>query len=264
MNKMIKIALALLFACAFVNSAYAQTEFGIQDDLTVLGTDGDIADPDVEVAGFTVFGTTTSAIMYADGAGDVAIGGDLQVDTTAYFVGQSSFTSGPASIFVQGGSDGQVMTYDSATGALEWTNVSALGDNLGNHIATEDLDMNSWNIINVSSISFLSGVEISSASAALGGGIFISTHAYINNNLYVAENVEITGTLTVDGNTQLGDGATDDHGINIAVEDGIALKIQGDTGGGATALETIGGAASGDYIAKFYSGGTMAAWIRTK
>ena len=252
MNKMIKIALALLFACAFVNSAYTQaTEFGIEDDLTVLGTDGDITDPDVEMAGFAVFGTTTSAIMYSDGAGDVAIGGDLQVDGTAYFVSQSSFTSGPASIFVQGGSDGQVMTYDSATGALEWTNVSALGDNLGNHIATEDLDMNSWNIINVSSISFLAGVEISSASAALGGGIFISTHAYINNNLYVAENVEITGTLDVDGNTQLGDADTDIHGINMAPEANVALAVDGDGD-------------SGDYAAKFYSGGSIAAWIRRK
>ncbi|MCK5358018.1 MAG: hypothetical protein KAJ48_06445, partial [Elusimicrobiales bacterium] len=67
MNKIIKVTLALFCACVFINSAYADnnTEFGIEDDLTVLGNTGDIADPDVEIAGFTVFGTTKTGTMYA-------------------------------------------------------------------------------------------------------------------------------------------------------------------------------------------------------
>ena len=55
MNRIMKITLALFCACVFINSAYAVdngTEFGIEDDLTVLGNGGNIADPDVEIKGF--------------------------------------------------------------------------------------------------------------------------------------------------------------------------------------------------------------------
>ena len=289
MDKIAKIALAVFFVCALMNSAYAQdngTEFFVEDDFLVRGYEGSIADPDVEIVGYTVFGTTTSAIMYAEGAGDVAIGGDLQVDGTSYFVGHSSFTFGPASIFVQGGANEQLLTYNGATGAMVWTDANVLGDDMGTQVATTHLNMMSYDIINVSSISFLSGVEISSASAAQYGGIFISTHMYIANNTYIAGALDVAGnvilgdkivdtvdvigilnvdaSLTVDGNAQLGDVATDDHGINIAVEDGIALKIQGDTGAGATALEVVGGGASGDYISKYYSGASLVGGFRKK
>ena len=76
-------------------------------------------------------------------------------------------------------------------------------DNLGNHTATQSLDLNNFNLVNVSSLTargaitsyssatvagelgvgaavrFDNNVEISSAAAAFNGGIYISTNVYI-------------------------------------------------------------------------------------
>jgi len=52
-------------------------------------------------------------------------------------------------------------------------------DDLGDHIATMTVNMNSWDIVGVSTISFKSNVFISSASAVRGGGLYVSTNIYI-------------------------------------------------------------------------------------
>lgn len=55
------------------------TEFGIEDDLTVSGTNGDINDADVEIKGYSVFGSNTNALSVTNGPGNVFIGGNLEV-----------------------------------------------------------------------------------------------------------------------------------------------------------------------------------------
>ncbi len=52
-------------------------------------------------------------------------------------------------------------------------------DNLGDHTATEALDMAGFEINNVSTVTFLSDVYISSASELQGRGIYVSTNMYV-------------------------------------------------------------------------------------
>src|SRR3989339_314086 len=69
------------------------------------------------------------------------------------------------------------------------------GDNLGNHVATTTLNMNSWNMVNVSSVNFLSNVYISSATAAQYGGV------YISSNVYIVGQASIAGAASIGGQT---------------------------------------------------------------
>lgn len=123
------------------SNLYSQTELGSEDDFTVLGTNGTAADPDAEIKGFTVFGSTQTAYTGAvAGPGNVVVNGVLAVSSGAYFVGNSTFTNA-AKIFINDGAAGQLLRRNTA-GSLEWVNSSALGDNLGNHIATTTLTAN--------------------------------------------------------------------------------------------------------------------------
>ncbi len=141
----------LACACVFFlslllpSAALAQTELGSEDDLAILGTDGTAADPDVEVKGFTVFGSTQANYPGAVvGAGNVVVNGVLAVSSGAYFVGNSTFT-GAGKIFINDGSAGQLLRRHSA-GYLEWADTSAMGDNLGNHTATQVLQMGAYGV----------------------------------------------------------------------------------------------------------------------
>jgi hypothetical protein len=141
----------------------AETELGSEGDLTILGTGGTAVDPNVEIKGFTVFGSTQTSY---DGAvissGSVVINGYLSVSSGAYFAapstfaansyfiggatfttggayftGVSSFAAGPGGIYINGGNANQVLKKVSG-GAMAWDDISAMvsGDNLGNHVAT--------------------------------------------------------------------------------------------------------------------------------
>lgn len=130
---------------------YSQTELGSEDDLTVLGVNGVDLDPDVEIKGFTVFGSTQSAYTGAlAGPGNVVVNGVLAVSSGAYFVGNSTFTAA-SQLFINDGSPGQILSKNSA-GSLQWTSSSAIGDNLGNHAATTTLNMANKDVDNVSSM----------------------------------------------------------------------------------------------------------------
>jgi len=92
------------------------------------------------------------------------------------------------------------------------------GDNLGNHIATKTLDMAGYNIIHLNELQWGSGgVKISSAAPQFGGegaGVYISTNAQVNGQLYVGTTT-VNGQLNVTGNATIGDTpASDVHTIN--------------------------------------------------
>jgi len=137
--------------CLLPASSHAQTELGSEDDLTVLGTNGTALDPDTEIKGFTVFGSTqTSYTGAVVGPGNVVINGVLAVSSGAYFVGNSTFPAA-SEIFINDGSAGQLLRRHTA-GHLEWTDSAALGDNLGDHTATQALNMAGNAVDNVSSM----------------------------------------------------------------------------------------------------------------
>ncbi|MBI5743147.1 MAG: hypothetical protein HY952_01225 [Elusimicrobia bacterium] len=97
MRGVYKIAAALLIAASSAGLAYADndTEFGVEDDLTVLGTGGSAADPDLEVKGFTVFGATQAAplLQIPVAPGNIFANGYVQVSSGMYVAGNSTFTA---------------------------------------------------------------------------------------------------------------------------------------------------------------------------
>jgi hypothetical protein len=89
-----------------------------------------------------------------------------------------------------------------------------------------------------------------SASAAVGG-VTIAGVATVGGTLGVTGAATLSNNLTVNGNSQLGDAVADTHSINRTVEAGVALSV-----------DSVG--TTGNYAAKFYSGGSLAAWIKHK
>jgi hypothetical protein len=277
-KKMVITALAAM-TLSWVPCAYAAdngTEFGIEDDLSVFGSQGTALDPDAEIKGFTVFGSTQSAYTGAVvGAGNVVVNGYLAVSSGAYLVSNSTFAAGsyfmgsstfaatvnlpaPTSLYVSGGSNGQVMTKNSATGTLQWADVSSMvsGDNLGNHIATMTLQMSNFGIVNVASITANGYITTYSSmtvggAAGIGGVLNVNGDADLNAKLNVDGASTFVSSMTALGNTQQGDAYTDTHGVNMAPAADTGLVIAGQQ-------------VAGDYVVKLYSGTLLSAWLRKK
>ena len=186
------------FLLPVVLHSQSLTELGSEGDLSVLGTGGSATDPNVKIKGFTVFGSTQASYTgAAAGNGNVVVNGYLSVSSGAYFVGGSTFSVGGAyfsgvssfssvgNIYVTGGVADQVLASQGPGVSLKWTPLSALGDDLGDHVATTTLNMNSWNLVGVSSVNFRSNVFITSGSAAAQyGGVYVSTHIYTPGDIY--------------------------------------------------------------------------------
>ena len=133
MKKLIRVVLALACVAAAGRLARAAdngTEFGIEDDLTVLGTGGSDIDPDLEVKGFSVFGATKSALNIPAAPGSMFVRGYVEVSSGMYVAGSSTFTSGAyftgvssfsdaANIHIAGGAANQVLK-KVAGGGLVW------------------------------------------------------------------------------------------------------------------------------------------------
>jgi hypothetical protein len=244
-NKVITgLLTAMVLSWAQAVYAAGSTEFGVADDLTVYGNVGTAADPDVEVKGFTVFGSTQS--VYSAGAvvggGNVVVNGVLAVSSGAYvvggttlagsafFTGISSFTAGPASMYINGGNSGQVMTKNTVTGAMQWADVSALapGDNLGNHIATMTLNMSNFGIVNASSITANSyittyGSMTVSGNEGVGGMLNVTGAEVVGGSLTVNNAAYFGSALTKSTFTATGDLQVSSGGVITLL--GNASKI---------------------------------------
>jgi len=167
-------ALFLVFSlCPAPLHAQSLTELGSEGDLTVLGTGGTALDPNAEIKGFTVFGSTQAAYPGAVvGPGNVVVNGVLAVSSGAYFVGDSTFPAA-GKIFINDGSTGQLLS-KKADGSLQWASSSAMGDNLGSHIATTTLNMATFNIVSVGSITANAAITTYS-SMTVAGNLAVST-----------------------------------------------------------------------------------------
>lgn len=267
-NKVV-IGLLAAMALSWAQAAYAVdnlTEFGIEDDLTVLGTGGSDTDPDLEVKGFSVFGATRSALNIPAAPGSMFVRGYVEVSSGMYVAGNSTFTAAvylpaPTSIFPSGGTADQVMSKNATTGAMQWATVSNLvsGDNLGTHIATETLKMANFGIVNVASITTNGYIQAGASVTIAGtGGVGLG----------------VTGTTALNGNTSVsgsntftvGTGAAS-FGGTVSATDNVTLSSNTAIGGAINnneRLKVVGGTASGNYAATFYSGSSLAAWIKKK
>ncbi len=189
LKSILVLVLTTLLTAGRVLSQDNGTEFGVMDDLTVLGVQGDYLDPDVEIKGFTVFGATQTAYTanISSGPGNVIINGVLGVSSGAYIAGASTFAyvssitiSGANAIFINGGNTDNLLAKDEA-GYLKWIDKTALGDNLGNHIATMTLTANYG--INASTIT----VSTLTINNTLYGSTGTFT-GYLNANAYLVNN----------------------------------------------------------------------------
>ncbi|MDD2805373.1 MAG: hypothetical protein PHV33_07445 [Elusimicrobiales bacterium] len=232
--------------------------------MSILGIDGTALDPDVEVKGFAVFGSTQSAYAGAVvGAGNVVVNGVLSVSSGAYFVGTSTFTAA-AKIYINDGSAGQILGKNSG-GWLEWLNSS--GDNLGNHTATTDLSMNSHNITGTGK--YMIGTDTvlavyDAASESLGVGISAGRVTTGVRNTFVGRT---SGYYNVAGdrNTAVGYASLND---NISGQYNVAMGVFAlnnnlvnyNTGVGYAVLQTnttgVGNSAYGDHAMASGSGGS--------
>ncbi|MCG2725653.1 MAG: hypothetical protein L6420_05250, partial [Elusimicrobia bacterium] len=120
-----------------------------------------VDDPDVEIKGFTIFGSTNVLTHISTAAGNTVFNGAVEVSSDIYIVGKSTFIdnayfAGAGNIFVNDGSANQ-MLQKNAAGNLEWIDGSSLGDDLGNHVATTTLDMADFDIVNIGSMTVDNG-----------------------------------------------------------------------------------------------------------
>lgn len=322
-----KIAIGLLAALALssASAVYADnnTEFGVEDDLTVLGTGGNAADPDAEIKGFTVFGAAQSApaLIIPVAAGNIFANGYVQVSSGmyvagsstfaagAYFTGISSFAAGPGSIYVLGGAANQVLKKVagagmvwaddlSGAGAISGTpnrvqKIAASGTGLVDSVFVQSGDGDTAGITMLGSSLTVNSVATFKSSVTINGngtdGLGVAGAAKFDDavtlgatagdaitvkgaataeqglsitggDLGVTNNATVGGTLTANGNTTLGNAASD----WIVAKSSVTVDINGGAIDDTAAFAVKGTDLSGRYAAKFYSGSNLAAWIRKK
>lgn len=306
-----KIVTGLLTAMALLWApvVYAQdngTEFGIEDDLTVLGRAGTALDPDVEIKGFTVFGSTQSSYLIPVNTGNVVMNGIVQVSSGLYVAGSSTFAAGAyfldissfsdvAKVHFGGGGAGQILkkipgggmvwgnddTGGFTSGAQNWipmysgTGLAAsrlLQDPANNGVTLMTSSMTIQGIggfgLGVAGATSLSGAltVVGANATTLGGTLGVTGASSLStlgtSGLATLNSASITTTLAVTGAATLSS--------TLAVTDNVAHSSNTVMGGAIGAiddnarLKVVGGTAAGNYAATFYSGASLAAWIKKK
>lgn len=85
---MVRLAVAAV-CLGIVQGAAGQTLMGVEDDLTVYGTNGTTSDPDMQVHGYAIFGTSGSAAtVVTQGMGSAFVAGDVEIASNIYVQGE--------------------------------------------------------------------------------------------------------------------------------------------------------------------------------
>ncbi|HOI42608.1 MAG TPA: hypothetical protein PK523_06655, partial [Elusimicrobiales bacterium] len=179
------------------------------------------------VEGYGVFLSTVRFL------GNAGVSTNLYFDNAAANVGRVLKASGNG--FLYWGTDATGLATLGSPYYLQMVNAD--GDGLVNSLLLQNAGGTSLTMVSGSSLTV-------NDMLALGD-------ADIDGKLNVDGTSTFVSSVTALGNTQLGNELTDLHGVNRAPEAGVALSV--DSGGDP-----------GDYAAKFYSGGSLAAWIKKK
>lgn len=282
-------AMALSWGSA-VNAADNGTEFGIEDDLTVLGKSGNAVDPDVEIKGFTVFGSTQTAYLIPVDTGNVVLNGAVQISSGLYSAGTSTFAAngvfmstvvigannlkygaGAAGLVMKSGGDGFAYWGIDLQGAgvtgLQ-NRITMYDDTLGMKESQFIQNPSDLGISMISGSSFtVNGPFESTGAVKLGSAISGTGDVTLVGAVTAQKGLAVTGDLSVSGKTTLSDSVTllgtSSATIRGALEADGSTQL-GDTKTGmhgintaaeaGTALKVQGDDSTGSYIAKFYSG----------
>ena len=272
MNIIKRATIGLLAAVALswaqtVWAADNGTEFGIADDLSVYGTTGSWADPDVEIKGFTVFGDNATGTNHIAAApGNVGIRGNLQVDATSYF-GSSVTIAGSAAIgsslnvggygvflstvqiangnlqYGTSATPGQVLKAD-ANGFVTWgTDLSGasggspyyipMWDNTGNAFVKSPLVGNSNTPTNLTmngSSMTINGPFESSGTVKLGNSTAGAGDVTIVGAATVGGSLGVTGLATVGGTLGVTGAATLSDNLSVSSNTQLGNNIGNKTG----------------------------------
>ena len=126
--------LILLNPC-FELPAYSATEFGVKDDVTVMGVDGTVSDPNLEVKGFSIFGSTDLITHISTAPGNTVFNGAVEISSDVFVVGKSSF-SAPVSVLDAGGASTYLFVRDDGN-----VGIGTINPNTKLHIASSTLTL---------------------------------------------------------------------------------------------------------------------------
>ena len=244
----------------------------IRGPVTVMSASSITVQGALEVDGAAKF--DGSSITLGDAAADLLtmnaqgtfVGGSTFTAGGVYFQGISSFST-VGKIYIPGANDvtkvlksnldgsltwGADDTGDFTAGAQNWIpmynstglTASKLMQNLGN---------NGMTLVSGSSMT-INGPFESTGTVKLGNATAGAGDVTIAGLAAIGANLTVAGSATISGNVQLGNLETADiHGVNMTPVSNVALAVKGDPATGGT-----------KYVAQFYSGNTLAAWIVKK
>jgi len=116
---------------------------------------------------------STTNIMGYTSITTMSVTGPVTFMSSLYITGVSSFTS-LSNIHIVGGDKNDVLMKNGTGGPLKWGAVPGANDNLGSHVSTRSLDMSSFDIVNVSTMSV---ARVTSSDA----GVVFATNVLIMN-----------------------------------------------------------------------------------
>ncbi|KAF2510097.1 hypothetical protein EYY60_11330 [Flavobacterium zhairuonense] len=184
--------------------------------ITTGATAGYIA-TSVDAAGNVVWTDPATITTKGDNLGNHIATQDLNMNAKniagAANITATGKTSTSTAQITTGAGDGKIAVSDS-TGNVTWTDpetITTKGDNLGNHIATQDLNMNTKNIAGAANITATGKTSTATAQITTG-----ATAGYIATSVDAAGNVVWTdpATITTKGDNLGNHIATQDLNMN--------------------------------------------------
>lgn len=299
MKKLTSVIAMLVLFSGIAFAVDNGTEFGIEDDLTILGTGGNWNDPDADIDGFTFIGGTIPAAqqLVTGQAGNVAISSAVQigqagapmsyfgssVTVNGYGIFLSTVQINDGNLKVGTGAAGLVLK-SAGNGFAYWqTDTVGAGEPSGTarRVPMYQDDgvglIETWlygdvagggiTLLNNSSMT-ITGAFGANGAAILGSGLTVTGASTFNGNItstgtvFVQNGVNVTG-----GNASVTNNLTVNGNAQLGDAVGDLHAINTPTVAG-TALRVLGGNTSGNIIQEWYSGDITAAnrvaWIKKK